>query len=452
MADPKTIELLRQSLTHQPENTEIRLHIGELELALGHHEGCLEMADSALSIDKTCAPAHLLKARSFMAAQDQQSARKHYSLAVVIDESLEDADFEAQLYGNAAPAPSAEAPPTSEPPTEPIRRAMPMAQAQDSFASSEWDVDDSELEDEFDEGTSFENDQAIDEVLASSANRITFADIGGMEELKERIRMSIIYPFQNKELFAKFKKKRGGGVMLYGPPGCGKTLISQATAGECGAHFIDLRIHDVLSKWIGESEQRIHEIFEEARRRAPTILFIDEIDALGIKRSDAGNSSNVVNTLLTELDGGSEKNEDVLVLGATNVPWRVDSAFRRPGRFDHVLFVPPPDAPARESILKLILDAIPQENLDLTALAKASEKFSGADLNAVVDKASEEVLNAVMNGKSKGTQLTQKGLAKALKKSRPTTLEWIEQAANFASFANQSGLYDDLAEWIREHS
>jgi SpoVK/Ycf46/Vps4 family AAA+-type ATPase len=167
-----------------------------------------------------------------------------------------------------------------------------------------------------------------------------------------------------------------------------------------------------------------------------------------VKRADAGHSASLVNTLLTEIDGAASRNENVLVMGATNTPWRLDSAFRRPGRFDHVVFVPPPDQAARKSIFALALDGIPQESLDLDQLAQKSEKFSGADIRAVVEASTESVIETIIKT-GKEVKLTQKELLQALKKHRPTTLEWLEQASNYASYANQSGLYDELSEYIR---
>ena len=294
-----------------------------------------------------------------------------------------------------------------------------------------------------------ETDSELDAIISASERFLDFSNIGGMEALKERIRMSIIHPFKNKELFKKFKKKSGGGLLFYGPPGCGKTLISRATAGECGAHFINISIHDILSKWIGEAEQRLHALFEEARRKSPTVIFIDEVDALGVKRSDAGNSASLVNTLLTEMDGTESDNDELLIIGATNTPWRVDPAFRRPGRFDHVLFVPPPDLEARMAILTIMLDGIPSKPIDVKKIAKQTEKFSGADLKALVEKSTESVLQEIMRT-GKEAPLTQKHIQAEISNTRPTILEWIEQASNYASFANQSGLYDDLAEYIRK--
>jgi len=463
----KTIDLLLATLQASPDNWQVRSHVANLLVAANRQSEAQQLVDdggqfptnedellelgnvlttfnpnlaldvfnSAIEINKACAAAYLGKATAFHAIGDVESARKNYNVATVIDEVLEDPAFEAALDT------------TSDTPPSHSRKLVANLNTNAPHGGDtplDMEDDDEISPDEF-----IETDRLLEQ--AGVENIIDFNDIGGMEALKERIRMSIIHPFKNAELFAKFKKRTGGGLLFYGPPGCGKTLISRATAGECGAHFINISIHDVLSKWIGESEQRMHQIFVEARRKAPTIIFIDEIDALGVKRSDAGHTASLVNTLLTEIDGAASNNQNVLVIGATNTPWRIDSAFRRPGRFDHVLFVPPPDQEARESILEIILNDIPQEKLDIRQIAKAAAKFSGADLRAAVERASETVLSRIMNS-GKDAVITQKDLLAAIKQTRPTTLEWIEQASNYASYANQSGLYDDLADYIRSSS
>ena len=466
----RTIELLLSTLTQDPSNWDIRIHIAELmavqgdynnaaetlkvcqpfpenedqQLAiagiLGKHDWktSLHLLDSITSKNKACSRAYRIKADIYRARGMKEDARKQYNVAAVIDESHEDPEFESWLDSD-----SSKEHPSDTQSNKVTPQPIPIANS-----SSNVLFESPSDQDDLVEGEIIETDSSLDELLNSSRLLIDFSDIGGMEQLKERIRMSIIYPFKNKDLFKKFKKRSGGGLLFYGPPGCGKTLISRATAGECGAHFINISVHDILSKWIGESEQRMHALFDEARRKAPTVIFIDEVDALGVKRSDAGHTASLVNTLLTEMDGSQSDNEDLLIIGATNTPWRVDSAFRRPGRFDHVLFVPPPDLEARIAILEILLSEIPQEKIDLKKLAKSTDKFSGADLRALVDRATESVIQEIMKT-GKEIKLNQKHLLQAAKTTRPTTLEWIEQASNYASYANQSGLYDDLAEYIR---
>jgi transitional endoplasmic reticulum ATPase len=264
--------------------------------------------------------------------------------------------------------------------------------------------------------------------------------------------MKLIYPSKNKGVFEKFNRRAGGGLLLYGPPGCGKTAIAQAAAGECGSRFIEVSVADVLSKWFGESERRIRDLFDIARSNAPAVVFIDEIDALGVKRSDAsGAMAGLVNVLLGEVDRTSSHNTDILIIGATNTPWRVDSSFRRPGRFDQTIFVPPPDSEARASILELLLRNIPTTGIETASLVEATHKFSGADLRAAVDAGIETAITEEMKT-GNDTRLSAEMLMAAIKATRPTTLEWLEQAANYASYANASGLYDDLATYIKDHS
>jgi transitional endoplasmic reticulum ATPase len=279
--------------------------------------------------------------------------------------------------------------------------------------------------------------------------KLSFADVGGMDDVKDEISMKVIQPLAHPELFAAYGKKVGGGVLLYGPPGCGKTHLARATAGEAKASFQAVGIHDVLQMWIGQSERNLHAIFEGARRRKPCVLFFDEVDALGAKRSDMANAAGrqSINQFLSELDGASGDNEGLLVLAATNAPWHVDPAFRRPGRFDRLIFVPPPDAPARVSILEVLLRGKPCEAIDLVAIAKKTERFSGADLKAIVDLAIEEKLReALKRGGPK--PITEKDLLNAVKKVKPSTAEWFATAKNHVLFANEGGAYDDVARYM----
>lgn len=204
---------------------------------------------------------------------------------------------------------------------------------------------------------------------------VNFEDVGGMDAVKKEISLKIIQPLKHPELYKAYGKKTGGGILLYGPPGCGKTFIARATAGQVNAKFINVGLNDVLDMWIGNSEKNLHEIFEIARANQPCVLFFDEIDALGASRTDMRQSSgrHLINQFLLELDGVESNNDGVLVLGATNTPWHLDPAFRRPGRFDRIIFVPPPDAAARASILELKLKDKPTDKIDFQQLAKNSK-------------------------------------------------------------------------------
>jgi ATP-dependent Zn protease len=277
-----------------------------------------------------------------------------------------------------------------------------------------------------------------------------FADVGGMKRVKEEISMKIIQPLKNPDLYKAFGKKAGGGILLYGPPGCGKTYIAKATAGEIDAKFINIGLHDILDMWIGNSEKNLHAIFETARLHAPCVLFFDEVDALGASRNDLKQSAmrHVINQFLAELDGVASDNEGVLVLAATNAPWSVDPAFRRPGRFDRIIFVEPPDEAARQEILQSLLEGKPVDTIDTKKIAQATDNYSGADLKAIIDIAIEEKLRESME---KGAiQLLQtKDLQKAIRQHRATTLEWFASARNYALYANESGLYDDILKYLK---
>ena len=279
---------------------------------------------------------------------------------------------------------------------------------------------------------------------------IGFADVGGMDKVKREIDLKIIKPLENAELFASYGKKVGGGILLYGPPGCGKTYIAKATAGQISAKFISIGLNDILDMWIGESEKNLNRYFELARQEAPCVLFFDEIDALGAKRSDMRQSAgkNVINQFLAELDGVASDNEGVLVIGATNTPWHLDPAFRRPGRFDRIIFVPPPDAESREAILKLKLEGKPQKDIQFGKIAKRTSDFSGADLNAVIDIAVEKILEEAMES-GQPRPITTRDLLEAAKLHKPSTLEWFATAKNYALFANKSGLYDDILDYLK---
>lgn len=294
-----------------------------------------------------------------------------------------------------------------------------------------------------------ETEEEIDSRFLQKPN-VNFSDVGGMETVKKEIELKIIKPQLHPELYIAYGKKVGGGILLYGPPGCGKTFIAKATAGQVNAKFISVGLNDILDMWIGNSEKNLHEIFELARNNTPCVLFIDEIDALGASRSDMKQSSgrHLINQFLQELDGIDSTNEGVLIIGATNTPWNLDPAFRRPGRFDRIVFVPPPDVTTRESILRLKLKNKPTGTIDLQSIAKKAENYSGADIDAIIDIAIEQKLeSSFSDGIPK--PLETNDLLNALKKHKPSTQEWFSTAKNFAMFANDSGLYDDILTYLK---
>ena len=206
----------------------------------------------------------------------------------------------------------------------------------------------------YDDDDEFDDFNEADEMFTSNdflqITDLNFNDVGGMDDIKKEIDLKIIKPLVHAELYKSYGKKIGGGILLYGPPGCGKTFIAKATAGQIQSKFFSVGLNDILDMWIGNSEKNLHDIFEIARRNKPCVLFFDEIDALGASRSDMKQSGgrNLINQFLLELDGINSDNDGILVLGATNTPWNLDTAFRRPGRFDRIIFIPPPDEKVKE--------------------------------------------------------------------------------------------------------
>ncbi len=401
--DDATLEALISALSVTPDNQLLRVQVVRELLRSRRWERAEELARPLLTTSER--PLALLAgARGALTRGDKETAGQLYRQALDGDRGLVDEALEAEL----------------EVQDQPVRLSV------------------QGLEDE--------------QAALSERPRISFQDIGGMETLKEQIRLNILYPMQKPEIYEAYGKKVGGGILMFGPPGCGKTYISRATAGEMGAKFFTLTIADTLNMWLGESEKHLAAIFSTARTQSPSVIFIDEVDALGGKRSDMRNSGTrtMVSQLLVEMDGIASQNEKVLVLGATNMPWNVDMAMRRAGRFDRVLFVPPPDLKAREEILK-----VQSRNRKLAPginwgeLAKKTELFSGADLNNLVERATERALaDALKSGNLR--DVTHADFLSALKEVKPSTTEWLRRSRNYVNFANQDGLYEDLARYLDE--
>jgi len=279
---------------------------------------------------------------------------------------------------------------------------------------------------------------------------LSFDDVGGLSELKKEANIKIIQPFKNPELFKRFKKSAGGGILLYGAPGCGKSYFARAIAGECGAAFYNVGIEDILDMYVGESEKNIKALFDTVRENRPAVIFIDEVDALGRKRELLKNSSltTTINAFLAQMDGVESDNENILIIGATNAPWDVDSAFRRTGRFDRTFFIPPPDEQAREDIFELYLKDLPMQELDYQALAEITEGFSGADIKGVVDRVGERTIEQILKS-GEELKISQDDLMDVIDETKPSTSEWFAMAKNVVEYANVSGVYDELEEYMK---
>ena len=433
MNDP-ILDSLRAALAARPEDTALRLALARRLLEAGDLPAAMAEAAAVLQQDPGCEDA-----RDFM--------------------------LSAVSAPRAAPAPPAPAPPAADQPDAPAAAsaADPPARSADfDWAAAESQVSDvvgprflaPEPADAPDaDAPDAEPAKGLDDAFETERPALRLADVGGMEAVKDRLDVAFLAPMRNPELRRLYGMSLRGGLLLYGPPGCGKTFLARAVAGEMGAHFIVAGISEILDMWLGQSERNLHELFMQARRNAPCVLFLDELDALGQKRSQLRGSAaagRIVNQLLTELDSVGSDNEGLFVLGATNQPWDVDAALRRPGRFDRTVLVLPPDAPARASILEYHLRQRPVEGVDLAKLVAATDRFSGADLAHLCETAAEKAL--IESSRSGVVRMI--GMADfdaALREVRPSTGPWFSSARGVAMFANEGGAYDDLVAYFREH-
>jgi transitional endoplasmic reticulum ATPase len=266
---------------------------------------------------------------------------------------------------------------------------------------------------------------ALREVFIEVPN-VSWEDVGGLEDVKRELRESIEWPLKYPEIYEKLKATNPKGILLYGPPGTGKTLLAKAVANESESNFISIKGPEFLSKWVGESEKAVREIFRKARQASPAIIFLDELDAVVPARglgADSHVTERVVSQILTELDGLEELN-NVVVIAATNRPDIIDPALLRPGRFDKIIEVPPPDQKAREIIFKIHLKGKPvHKDVTVKELAKETDGFSGADITAVVNEATGLAIRQFVENDEKDpekVQLKKGHFTKALKKLKET--------------------------------
>ncbi len=265
---------------------------------------------------------------------------------------------------------------------------------------------------------------ALREVLVETPN-VKWTDIGGLEDVKQELKEAVEWPIKNPEAFTRLGVNPPKGILIYGPPGTGKTLLAKAVANESEANFILVKGPELLSKWVGESEKAVREIFKKARQTSPTIIFFDEIDSLAPARGmsfDAHVTQRVVNQLLTEMDG-LEPLHNVVIVAATNRPDLLDSALLRPGRFDRIILTPVPDEKSRLEIFKVHTKKMPIKGVDLKELAKKTEGYAGADIEALVREAAMLALRKDIKAK----QITQKHFDEALKKVKASVTKQIEK-------------------------
>lgn len=339
--------------------------------------------------------------------------------------------------------------------TSALRQAKPdsaMAQPVESMTSpgAQFDWSAAERQLAGPEIAALENASPLPDAFSDELPSVRLSDVAGMADVKRRIEATFLAPARNPKLREMYAASLRGGLLLYGPPGCGKTFLARALAGELGAHFFSASIADILDPYVGVSERNLRELFTAARASTPSLIFFDEIDTLGQRRSSLRASPtlrNVVNQLLEELDGVEATNDGIYVLAASNQPWDIDPALRRPGRFDRTVFVGPPDVAAREAIFLAHLRERPTVGVDARALARATDGLSGADIAFVCRAAAEAaLLDSVGSGRPR--PITMDDLRDAIKDTPASIAPWLDTARNVVMFSDD-GTYADMKGLLR---
>lgn len=427
---PEAHKAFGRALELDPEEPEAMLGVARVFYHQELWSKAAVRTQSVLDTHPSFAPGHILMARILAAENSIDKATFHYELAKSLSKSTTDRQLEDRL--GITPAKAALEPVSAE-------------ESDDGFlgATGSWE-DDGEPESfepipEFEEdnfspfhiGKDQGDDDDGDQFDIAEWERPDgkFSDIAGLEEVKEELKMKLIYPFHHPDWFRAYGKKAGGGVVLYGPPGCGKSMVARAVAGETEAAFFNVRLHEILEEYAGCTEKNLHSIFHQARELAPSVIFIDELDAVANRENMKYTPARAaVNQLLIELDGYDAKggNEGVLVIGATNSLKDIDLAFLRPGRFCRKIFVSPPDEGARQQLLKLHACSRPVDVVDFELLAAEMVDFTGADIAQVYEMAGDDALRLAMRS-GEIVPLNTELLLAAAKRIKPTVALWRER-------------------------
>jgi AAA+ superfamily predicted ATPase len=477
------LESLRNAVTAMPDDVPLRLHLARLLLRAGQRDEAVRHLGAVLqrepgnaeAMQLLTSPAEVSGPPAPAPAEAESSSERSRNAtppAPAAPDGAVSGDPAADRSGSGSTGPAGTGPANTGPAnTGPAStgpgNAGPDGTGRDGSAADsggepeeEHGYDWSQAEDEMRDvlptmfvGETGSSSAGLDEARAYDAEHtgLTLADVAGLDEVKKRLEAAFLAPMRNPELRKLYGKSLRGGLLLYGPPGCGKTFVARAVAGELGARFITVSFADLIDMFVGRSERNIHELFEVARRNAPCVVFLDEVDAIGQKRSQLRNTPmrSAVNQLLLELDDVASDNTGVFLLAATNHPWDVDSALRRPGRFDRTLLVLPPDAPAREGVFRFHLRDRPVAGIDLARLSKLTDGYSGADIAHICETAAERaLLDSVRRGEPR--LIGQADLEAAVAEVRPSLGTWFETARNVALFANEGGAYDDLVAYLRK--
>ncbi len=252
--------------------------------------------------------------------------------------------------------------------------------------------------------------------ISSSIPKVSLDDVVGLEDVKQSILYKVVYPFKYPKIYETLKKNCGGGILLYGLPGTGKTMIAKAVATEINAKFYSVKCSDLGSKWFGETERRLKELFDKARSDERSVVFFDEIEAYAGKRNEDPTMQRVVSEFLSQMSGLTASENAMLIIAATNKPWQIDTAFLRPGRFDEKIYVPLPNENARKLMIEKRLKDIPTlDDIDMSTIAKLTDGFNGADIEYLCEKAKEIAIGNILNQNRKKISLSNSDFFEALK-------------------------------------
>lgn len=424
-------------LTLEPTHDEAQLGIARVLFLDGKTSEAAVRVERILREHPDYAPAHLFLSRIHLAENNRSKALEEYHKALAVDSAIGDPGLEKELGRGGRPPRRAPAPVGSDP-------------RHGGHGHSHGFPDEDALDDEhdFDEEGDWRTEHWF-QPAPIEPGPLSFASIGGLERVKTEVRSRLLDPLKDPTLFRAYGQQAAGGILLYGPPGCGKSLVSRAIAGESRAKVFPIGIHDLFDSYIGNTEKNLRYLFETARQQAPSVLFFDEFDSFAPDRRRLRDPQmrNVVNQLLAELDAIHSPGSEVLVMAATNTPWALDPQCLRPGRFDRTLFVPPPDNRARRRILKRLLEDKPTDRIDLQALADASRGLSGADLRGWVERASHAAISDAMSS-GQLVPLTTDLLLKLRPDIKSTCRGWFHEAREQVKNPRTREMMADFMRWL----
>ena len=457
--DDSIIDALERAVTANPADKELRLHLAEMLLASGRNTEAIQHCARVLTDEPTHPPALALLSRATNPVPSQQADGPAARGGPVEDPVswLDRGGESGRPYFSDPGSPSSR-----------YGIVGPFESVADSIASRngstaagpvqnpasldfDWGLAEADIGGPAPAFTTMGDLPAPpEEVWDVENSALTLDDVGGMNEVKSAIELQFLGPLRRPDLREVFGTSLGGGLLMYGPPGCGKTFIARAVAGHMGASFLNITVADVLDMYVGSSERNMRELFLMARRKAPIVVFFDELDAIGMRRQSSGSSQstrNTTNQLLSELDGIGADNEGVYILAATNRPWDLDTALRRPGRFDRAILVLPPDEEARRAIFRHHLKSRPVTGIDLGELARRSDGLTGADIAGVCERSTEAAMAESMRS-GKIRMITMGDILGVLRGTRSSAGTWFASARNVVAYANADGEYEDLRKYM----